>query len=92
MRIPIRLLAAVIAATAIPAHADSLRCGNDLVRPGDGVTTVLDDCGNPKRTARLVNGYGNQVGTVMYFSPGFGQADRRVVFRGGRVDAIERLD
>lgn len=73
------------------AHADGLRCGNDLVQRGDSIISVERKCGEPIREADLVNDRGKVVGTILYFDAGYGKADRRVTFRAGRVVRIERV-
>lgn len=76
---------------AAAAHAAGLRCGGALVSKGDSINSVLEACGEPTREAALVNDYGNEIGTVLYFDPGHGRDERRVEFRGGRVSLIERM-
>lgn len=89
MIITATLVAGVLAATA--SQAAGLRCGNSLISQGDGITSVIEKCGEAKREARLVNSYGKQIGTILYFDAGYGKNDRRVIFRGGRVVSIERV-
>ena len=74
------------------ARAASLRCGNDLVQPGDSYLDVTDACGEPAREVALVGEDDQRVGTALYYRGGYGQADRKVYLRGGTVTAIERLD
>lgn len=38
-----------------PAAADSMRCGQSLVQPGDRITEVIEDCGEPDRSTSIVN-------------------------------------
>jgi hypothetical protein len=45
--LPAAILGLCLAAGA-PAHADTLRCGNKLVAPGDTATEVLAKCGKPE--------------------------------------------
>ena len=82
---------AAVALVAATASAAGLRCGNALVSQGDSILSVQESCGDPIRTAQLVNDKGKQIGTVMYFDAGYGKADRRVEFRAGRVVRIERV-
>lgn len=83
--------AAIALLLAVPAaHADSLRCGNDLVRPGDSVLDVQDACGRPDREAAIIGEDNTRVGTAFYYRMEY-KADRKVIFRGGAVDRIERL-
>ena len=91
MRATTILITGLLLTLATTTQAAGLRCGNALVSQGDGITSVTEKCGQPKRQARLVNDYGKQIGTVMYFDAGYGKADRRVTFRGGRVASIERV-
>ena len=46
---PIRWLAAglLTACCSSPGHADSLRCGTDLIAPGDLAIQVREKCGDP---------------------------------------------
>ncbi len=83
-------LMAVAAASA--AHGASLRCGGDLVQEGDSVLDVQESCGDPAREVALVNDHGGRVGTAFYYHGGYGKADRKVIFSGGRVTRIDRLD
>lgn len=80
----------VLLSTATAAHADGLRCGNDLVRPGDSVLDVTDACGTPDREVVIVDKHNHRVGTAFYYRVN-NKADRKVYFRGGSVTAIERL-
>lgn len=83
--------AGLLLAAASTANAAGLRCGNALVSQGDSIISVQEKCGEPIRQARLVNDYGRQIGTVWYIDAGYGKADRRITFRGGRVARIERV-
>ena len=48
MRIPLLVGLAVIgAALTAPAHADSMRCGNQVIRDGDSRAEVRTFCGEP---------------------------------------------
>ena len=88
-------LAVAAAAAALGvhgAHADSLRCGQDLVQPGDSYLAVTDACGDPDREVELVGEDDQRVGTALYYRGDYGQADRKVYLRGGTVTGIERLD
>lgn len=71
-------------------QADSLRCGNDLVRPGDSVLDVQDACGKPDREVAIMGEDNTRVGTAFYYRMEY-KADRKVYFRGGAVTGIERL-
>lgn len=47
---PIRLTLAFACAAytlALPAHADILRCGPDLIEQGDNAARVIEKCGEP---------------------------------------------
>ena len=44
MRVMLLLLSGVL---GLPAHADSLYCGNDLISRGDHLIEVLEHCGEP---------------------------------------------
>lgn len=89
-----KLIAAIaLTVFAGTASADELwRCDSGLVKLGDDIMSVIEDCGQPVREVALVNGLGNQVGKALYFDGGYGQADRKVIFSGGRVVGIVRLD
>lgn len=87
--ISLGLLSILLAAAT--AHADGLRCGNDLVAKGDSIVSVERSCGPPMRQADLVNAHGKRIGTVWYIDAGYGRDNRRVEFRGGRVASIERI-
>lgn len=71
-------------------YGDSLRCGNDLVRPGDSVLDVQDACGQPDREVAIMGEDNTRVGTAFYYRMKY-KADRKVYFRGGSVTGIERL-
>jgi len=87
------LFATVMAAlVAHGAQAASLRCGQNLVQPGDSYLDVTDACGDPDREVELVGEDDQRVGTALYYRGGYGQADRKVYLRGGAVTGIERLD
>jgi len=38
-----------LASASLPASAEALRCGNNLVSPGDTKMTVIQKCGEPAR-------------------------------------------
>jgi hypothetical protein len=40
-------LGAALATFSFIAHAETLRCGNDLAQPGDAKASVLQKCGAP---------------------------------------------
>lgn len=42
-------LASVLVAASLPVGAEALRCGNNLVSPGDTKMTVIQKCGEPAR-------------------------------------------
>jgi|GEM_PF-6671192 len=84
-------LAILLVLVTPTTQAAGMRCGNDLVQRGDSIVGVRDKCGDPIHQADLVNDRGRVIGTVLYFDLGYGRNDRRVVFRGGRVVAIERV-
>ena len=83
-------LAELLLLAATAPHADSLRCGNNLIRPGDSVLEVTDACGRPDREVAIVDGDNDRVGTAFYYRLN-NKADRKVYFRGGSVTDIERL-
>jgi hypothetical protein len=85
------IAAICIAVTITPLHAAGLRCGNDLVRPGDSVLAVADSCGEPDRRAAIVGEDNHRIGTAYYYRQE-NKAARKVYFRGGEVTRIERLD
>lgn len=80
----------VIAAPEILAAG--LRCGGDLVQPGDSYLGVTEACGQPAREVALVGQDNQRVGTALYYKGEYGKADRKVYMRGGTVTRIERLD
>lgn len=81
----------IVATVGAPAWADSLRCGNDLVRAGDSVLAVTDACGRPDREVAVVGEDNQRVGTAFYYRlPN--RANRKVHLRGGAVTRVERLD
>lgn len=84
-------LAVTFLLAAPVAPADSLRCGNDLIRPGDSVLDVTDTCGRPDREVAVVDGNNVRVGTAFYYRIE-NKADRKVHFRGGAVVGVERLN
>jgi len=87
------LFAAVMALlVAQGAQAASLRCGQDLIQPGDSYLEVTDACGDSDRQVELVGENDQRVGTALYYRGDYGRADRKVYLRGGTVTAIERLD
>lgn len=79
-----------LALAPLNASAESLRCGTDLVTPGDSLSDLREACGKPARTARLVNDDGETIGAVYYYQQP-GRAERRIEIRSGRVSLIERL-
>ncbi len=81
-----------VGATMHDAEAGYLRCGQDLVNPGDSYLDVTDACGEPDREVTLVGEDDQRVGTALYYRGGYGQADRRVYLLGGTVTGIERLN
>ena len=91
MRTTTILITGLLLTLTTTTQAAGLRCGNALVSQGDSIVGVVEKCGDPIREARLVNDYGKQIGTVMYFDPGYGKNTRRVTFRGGRVASIEQV-
>ena len=53
--LPARVPALVLALLALPAAADSFRCGSMLVNDGDSASELLSKCGRPKQvTSRSV--------------------------------------
>ncbi|TQE98377.1 MAG: DUF2845 domain-containing protein [Spiribacter salinus] len=90
-----RLIALALLTTtllaATPAAAENMRCGQDIVGPGDTASKLRDACGDPERSGALVNEYGKRIGTVYYYVPGYGKAERKVHVQGGRVTLVERL-
>lgn len=91
MRVCVFLAAVIIATAGVPASADSLRCGNDLVRAGDSVLAVTDACGRPDREVAVVGEDNQRVGTAFYYQLE-NRADRKIHLRGGTVTMVERLD
>ena len=47
-----RITAACAAPGLLPAHADSMRCGNRIVKDGDTIEKVLAVCGEPASRER----------------------------------------
>ncbi|TQE98734.1 MAG: DUF2845 domain-containing protein [Spiribacter salinus] len=80
-------LAALLSAT--PASADSLRCGQSLVQPGDHITEVVQDCGEPDRTTNIVNNEGVRIGTKATYTGDDRTHTRIVVYRGDQVIRVE---
>lgn len=69
--IAIAVAAASLAAPA--AHADSMRCGNRLVRDGDPTSSVIAFCGEPsdvQRRTLLRRPYYDVRGRLVYFGDG----------------------
>ncbi|SFD61524.1 Protein of unknown function [Thiohalospira halophila DSM 15071] len=88
-----RTLAALTATLLIPlAHAESLRCGNDLVRPGDTRGEVRAACGPPDRTYNLVNERGATIGQRAIYAPDPNRHARAVTYDGEEVTRVERLE
>jgi len=78
-------------ATAPGAQASALRCGNDLIVPGDSILDVEDACGTPDREVALIGQNDQRVGTAYYYRL-HNKSDRKIIFRGGSVAAIEVLE
>lgn len=88
----IRLIAAApLLLVSIPASADSMRCGNDLILPGDHITEVHEVCGEPVRTTEIENRFGARVGTREVYETGYGRPRHSVTYEDDRVVAIERI-
>ncbi len=81
-----------VATSAAIADAASLRCNGDLIQPGDSLLTVLDSCGQPDATERLVNEYGTQLSSALYYRGGYGRRDRKVIVTEGEVTRVEVID
>lgn len=88
----VALVIGALAASGTARAAELWRCADGLVQVGDSILAVEADCGPPDRRVRLVNGLGGLEGTAYYYKGAYGQAARKVVFDGGRVVRIERLD
>lgn len=74
MRIPTLIALTVVAmASAIPAHADSMRCGSRLIRDGDARAEVRAFCGEPadvQTRTILRRPFYNAAGRIIYFGDG----------------------
>jgi hypothetical protein len=94
-------LVAIAAAAALPAHADTLRCGNSLIAEGLMMSEVMQKCGEPdSRTqvsepirARYPNGNSYVVGTttqeIWHYQRRSGQFPADLTFEGG---VLKRID
>jgi Protein of unknown function (DUF2845) len=94
-------LVAIAAAAALPAHADTLRCGNSLIAEGIMMSEVMQKCGEPdSRTqvsepirARHPNGNSYVVGTtteeIWHYQRRSGQFPADLTFEGGVLKRIE---
>ncbi|MDN3518869.1 DUF2845 domain-containing protein [Aquisalimonas lutea] len=87
-----RLIAvAPLLLASLPASADSMRCGNALILPGDHVTEVHEVCGEPVQTTEIENRFGARVGTREVYETGYGRPRHSVTYEDDRVVAIERI-
>jgi hypothetical protein len=89
------------AAAALPAHAETLRCGNSLIAEGVMMAEVMQKCGEPdSRTqvsepirARYPNGNSYVVGTttqeLWHYQRRNGQFPADLTFEGG---VLKRID
>ena len=98
------MLAALAAAwllQAVPAHAQSMRCGNSLIEPGATMSEVLKKCGEPQSRmqitepvrARRPNGTTYVVGTttseVWRYDRGYGKFPVLLTFAEGTLERME---
>jgi hypothetical protein len=73
MRAPSVLLAALLLAPALAAHADAMRCGNRLVSEGDTRVEVRGLCGEPadvQTRSILRRPHYDLHGRIVYFGDG----------------------
>ncbi len=81
---------------SVRADSDwSLRCGVDLIRPGESQLKVLDQCGQPdSKTAYPTYGrHGEMDPSVEVWKYNFGPTDfiYNLVFADGRLDEIHQM-
>ena len=104
-RWPTIVFVALLAVVAVPARADSMRCGSRLIVQGDPIEKVLQNCGEPTSTYRtwIVRQPRYYVGSNEYVFPGEedvpvdlwtydfgpGQLIRRLRFVAGELESIE---
>lgn len=77
----------VLLAAASGAAEASMRCGHEIVTPGDSVIRLLDLCGEPT-VGNPALWFGDAV-WIYNFGPD--EFQRRVRLRDGRIRSIERL-
>ncbi len=89
---------------ALPASADSFRCGGELVRAGMEAKDIRDKCGPAAKTriiekpvmATLSNGQkirrGTEITVLWYYDRGPNQYIARVTIRGSTAEKIDILD
>lgn len=87
--------------TAIPAYADTLRCGSSLISTGAQLSYVLDKCGQPDTTQEITepvlaqrpNGTAYEVGTttrlIWTYRRRSGEFPAVLTFEGGELKKLE---
>ncbi|MBX5460280.1 MAG: DUF2845 domain-containing protein [Steroidobacteraceae bacterium] len=101
MKLHFVVLTLVATLVAAPSRAETLRCGNVLIQPGDSASYVLARCGEPNAReqitepvfARRPNGTTYQVGTttreIWRYERRRGQFPARLTFEGGELKKLE---
>jgi len=101
MKLSLVALAMVTTLFAAPSRAETLRCGNVLIQPGDNASYVRAQCGEPSAReqitepvfARRRNGTTYQVGTttreIWRYERRHGQFPALLTFEGGELKKLE---
>lgn len=88
MRTTLTAVALLLAGTAAQA---GMRCDGALVREGDTVQELIEDCGQPDRKWDNVNDYNVVVSRRWEYDMGEYKNTRQLLIRGGTIVRLETL-
>ncbi len=84
-------MATALLLVMVPAHAQSVRMGGQIIKTGMDVRAVVSAAGAPTSVTRLVNQYGAPEGRVLFYRYG-GYNKRTVVIQSDADGRIVRIE